>query len=119
MVLYNFDGVLGLGKAAAWYGEVGIVPAFTFSKSGKYPITLSLPLTVGLGDQRFYPEDHLGFVSVGFNTAMPLKWISSSLGMWTVNTGVTQIRLGDATAEFNVNRKRDATIWQIGLGATF
>lgn len=118
-VLYNYNGVLGLKQSDAWYCEIGVAPAMILAKKSNFPMTVTFPITIGLGDERFYPGDHLGFVSTGVSLSMPLTRISKSLENWTVDAVVTHLHLGDATAELNANRNHDVNIGQLGLGLTF
>ncbi len=118
-VLYNFDGVLGLRQSDAWYAEIGVAPALVLGKKSNTPVTVTFPVTLGLGDEHFYPGDHLGFVSTGVSVSVPLTRISKALEKWTINATVTHLFLGDATAELNTNRNHNVNIGQFGLGMTF
>lgn len=111
--LYNFEDVIGIDKSDAWYFEAGIAPEVTLAKKSRYPVTISLPVTAGFGDDHFYPGDPFGYFSAGANAAVPLAFFPESFGRWTVNAGGTYQIFGNATAAFN--SKRSATVGQIGL----
>jgi hypothetical protein len=78
-----------------WYGELGISPGvYTFNEEGKYPVAITVPVTVGLGLKDYYfdddgGEDFLGFISVGGTASVPLAFIPSDYGAWNL-TGSLQ-----------------------------
>ena len=110
----------GTGNKLGQYYEPGIAPSFTFMKSSKYPITLTLPVTVGLGSSGFYGTG-FGYVSAGGNFSVPLAFIPSSFGAWTANVGGTYYYLGKtlATQNSQYGWAPDAGVATIGLGLTF
>jgi hypothetical protein len=119
LALYNFEGIFGIAKSHAWYGEFGIAPGFVLAKKGTYPLTFSFPLLVGIGDAHFYPGDAYGYFSATGNVSVPLAFLPKSFGAWTANAGFTYYNLGNATAEINANRDHNAYVGQIGVGLTF
>lgn len=119
LALYNFEGIFGIAKSHAWYGEFGITPGFVFAKEGRYPLSFSFPLLVGIGDAHFYPGDAYGYFSATGNVSVPLAFLPKSFGAWTANAGFTYYNLGGATAEINANRDHNAYVGQIGVGLTF
>lgn len=118
LALYNFDGILGVGKSHAWYGEIGVAPGFVLAKKGTYPITFSFPVILGVGDAHFYPTDAYGYFSAAANTSIPLAFLPKSFGAWTANVGFTYYNLGNATTAIN-NGDRNAYVGQVGIGSTF
>ena len=111
--LYNFDNAAGLGTDDAWYFEFGVAPGF---KAG--PVTFSIPLTVGLGDDHFYPGDSYGYFSAGINAAVPLSFVPECFGTWTFNAGFTYYNLGSSTKAAN-NGEGNAYVGQTGLMVAF
>jgi hypothetical protein len=112
--LYNFDGIAGLGQTDAWYFEFGIAPGF---KAG--PISFTIPLTVGFGDENFYPGDSYGYFSAGLNASLPLAFIPECFGAWTLNGGATYYNLGSATAAVNQDQDENAFVFSGGLSIAF
>ena len=112
IVLYNFDGVVGISKSDAWYFEAGITPGIVFAKNSSYPVTLTAPVILGLGDARFYPTDAFGYLSLGANVSMPIV-IGKSFGSWSANVGITYQVFGNATA--SVNLERHSYVAQAGI----
>jgi hypothetical protein len=119
LILYNFEGVLGIGRTKAWYGEIGIAPTATIAAKSSYPINLTFPLLAGFGDNHFYPGDVYGYFSATANASVPLAFLPKSVGPWTANAGFTYYNLGEATAGVNANHDHNAYVWQIGFGRTF
>jgi hypothetical protein len=114
---------LGLQNRLGQYYEIGIAPSFTFLKSSKYPITLTLPVTAGFGSNGFYGTG-FGYASAGGNVSVPLAFIPSSFGSWTANAGGTYYYLGTNTARANGQYSQsgvdhDAGVASVGLGLTF
>jgi hypothetical protein len=119
MILYNFEGILGIGLSDAWYAEFGVAPSFSLASKSKYPVTVTFPLTVALGDNHFYPGDRYGYFSATANASVPLAFIPKSFGPWTVNAGLTYYNLGGATAAINAHGDHTAYVGQLGIGLTF
>ena len=119
LILYNFEGVLGVGRTRAWYGEIGITPTASIAAKTGYPVNLSFPILLGCGDSHFYPGGAYGYFSVSANGSVPLAFLPKSIGSWTANAGITYYNLGEATATVNANRDHNAYVWQIGIRRTF
>ena len=118
-VLYNFQGVAGLGQTSALYYEFGIAPGFCLLKDSMTPLTFSFPLTIGLGDDHFYPNEPYGFFSAGLTVAMPLKFVPECFGTWTITGGATYMNLGQATAAVNSHQDEHIVIGTAGIGMAF
>ena len=119
LILYNFEGILGIGQSDAWYAELGVAPSFSIASKSNYPVTVTFPLTFGLGDNHFYPGDTYGYFSATANVSVPLAFIPKSFGPWTVNAGFTYYNLGEATATINAHGDHNAYVGQLGMGLTF
>jgi len=127
-VLYELNtnqyGAAGINKAG-WYYEIGLAPSYTALKDSKCPITLTLPLTVGLGDVNgFYGRGWFGYFTTGLNASVPVAFIPSCYGAWTVTTGFNYYRLGTDAANYSAgsvtgNRVQDQFVFSGGVGLTF
>lgn len=113
LVLYNFEGIVGIAQSHAWYFEAGVAPGFELGKKSRYPITVTLPVILGMGDQRFYPDDRFGFLSCAANVSVPLPLLADSFGHWTGNAGVLYQTFGDGTAAANL--ARDSCVVSAGI----
>lgn len=103
-LLFECDGSVGPTADDGVYIELGVAPSFTLIDSVDAPVTLSIPVTVGLGANDFYENDEeLGYVSVGVTASMPLPMLAE-WGNWTMTTGVSVIDGNDdAVGAFNSN----------------
>jgi hypothetical protein len=113
-------GYAGL-KSKAWYYEVGVAPSYTFLPKSTYPITVSLPITVGLSSQSgFYYHDWFGYLAVGPTVSVPLAFIPSGFGSWTLTAGYTYYKLGnDVTLASSPGMDTNRNVWSGAIGCTF
>ena len=74
----GFTGTKALGQ----YYELGIAPSYTLEKGSAYPVTLTLPVTMGLGTNHYYYQG-FGYVSVGLTASVPLAFIPTCYGNWS------------------------------------
>ena len=58
--LAGFTGTKHLGQ----YYELGIAPSYTLEKGSAYPVTLTMPVTLGLGTNGYYGQG-FGYFSIG------------------------------------------------------
>jgi len=82
------------------YLELGVEPSFLLVDSADYPLTLSIPVAVGLSLDDYYvdedgDEETFGFVSVGAMLGTDLPFIPSAYGAWSLSGGVTVYFLND------------------------
>jgi hypothetical protein len=111
------NGVGVPGGDHAWYYEVGIAPSHAFG-----PVTITVPLTVGLGNETYAGDDY-GFFSAGINASVPLAFVPSRWGVWTATAGFTYWNLGDnaaaASAPALTNGDKDQFVFSGSIGLTF
>ena len=116
----NYVGVPN--GANGWYYEVGIAPGFTVGKGGTYPLTVTIPLTVGLGPETYNGQDY-GFFSAGINASVPLAFVPACYGSWTYTTGFTYWNLGEnaanASAPAITDGNRNQFVFSGAVGLTF
>lgn len=116
------------GTDQGLYVQLGATPSFTLIQSEDYPVTLGVPLVIGLGDD-YYEVDRngdliqdddsaFGFFSVGLTLGVPLAFVPDNLGSWTAKVGVSYILLGN-TPEFINNGEGDEVIGTLSLGVAF
>lgn len=120
-VLYELgaSGAAGLDMHG-WYFEFGIAPSYTISPKSTYPITLTFPATVGLGDgHKFYGDQVFGYVSTGASVAVPLAFIPSGYGAWTLTGGYTYYWLGDNVANATDGGRESQHVFSGSIGLTF
>jgi len=106
------------GANQGWYFEVGIAPSYAFG-----PATLTIPVNLGLGDDKFYGGETYGYLSAGANLAVPLAFIPEGFGKWTLSSGVTFYHQGDNAAAASAPAINDGgtTQWVFSgaVGMTF
>jgi len=88
------------------YIELGIEPSMVVFQSEEYPITVALPVSLGLNAGDYYqtggggPHDDkaFGFVDLGLVASTPLAFIPAEYGLWTASAGVHVLFQGDSAS---------------------
>jgi hypothetical protein len=96
----------------------GIRPSFTFSKESKYPITLGVPVNLGLFTDDFHGGDGgYGFFSAGAVASIPLAFINDTgkYGTWTASAGATFWNTSDDVIPGNPEENFITTFVSVGL----
>jgi hypothetical protein len=118
-VLAELDapGAAGI-NGHGWYFEPGIAPSYTLG-----PVTFTAPITLGLGDHRFYNGPAFGYVSAGIQASIPISFIPDCFGKWTLSGGYTYYYLCDQLCFANVaqgnNGHNNQSVLQGAIGLTF
>jgi hypothetical protein len=114
------DGKVGSGKATSQgqYYEIGVGPSYAVG-----PVTLTLPVVVGLGSNHFYARNAgFGYASVGLTASYAIP-LPKKLGTWSINGGVAYYYLGNGLYDFNSPGIRDSDhnnlFYSGGFGMTF
>ncbi|NBC10454.1 MAG: hypothetical protein GVY24_01800 [Planctomycetes bacterium] len=104
------DGVTGTTGAngrtgeKGTYLELGIEPTFVLTDSADYPMTLGVPVTLGLSLDDYYEyvdgagniqDDDFGFLQVGAVVSMPLTMVPAEYGAYEVSAGLYYIMAGE------------------------
>lgn len=110
VVIETDDGSDGAGSAGdeGSYLELGVAPEFSLIE-GDSPVTLSVPVTLGLNLGDYYEtgtgvddDEDFGFLDIGLVASMPLD-ADSAWGAWTLSAGIHYIALGDSAQEISSN----------------
>ena len=103
---YEIDGGSDSGNNKGTYLGLGLNPSFQLNKNGSHPITVGVPMTLGLGDDYYEDgngnDDTYGFFDVGLTASTPLV-TDSDYGTWTLSGGVHYIDVGDTAATIGDN----------------
>ncbi len=106
LIAFEFDGQADAGAQEGVYAQIGIAPGYTFLADSAYPLTLSVPLAVGLSLSDYYEfgtgsDDTFGYFSAGATLSVPLAFIPPEFGKWLVKGGVQVLYLGDNLKAIN------------------
>jgi len=124
LVSANANGKGGWTGGHGWYYELGIAPSYTFLPKATYPITLAIPFTLGLGDSGgFYLNNNFGYFSVGPAISVPLAFIPSGFGSWTVTAAYTYYYEGTTVREADApplgSGANSRNVFSGSIGCTF
>ena len=120
--LIEADGKVGSGVDQGVYLELGIAPSFVAVESEAAPITVTIPVIVGMGFEDFYEDNTVGFVTVGAHASTPFRLLPE--GNWTLDAGVDLIMGNDnAVGSFNsgvAGQSNDTrVVFSIGISGSF
>ncbi len=112
-----------LGSDLGTYLGIDFGPSFQLIKSDAAPLTLSVPVTVGLSLGNYYEDANdsdntFGFTRVGVDLSMPLKFIPDDLGTWTVHGGPSFMFLGANNDALN-NGDAFEVVGTLGLNISY
>lgn len=94
-VVFAFE-LADAGGTEDAYFEFGVAPSFLVLESQDFPITLAIPVAVGLSLDDYYGSDTFGYVSAGIVFSTPLSFVPTEFGAWEASAGVTFLFSGDA-----------------------
>ena len=94
------------------YMEIGAEPSVTVNQQSDYPVTVGVPMTVGLSLDNYYlpndrpngsnpGDDVFGYASVGLGVGVPLAFIPARLGSFSVGASGQWLALGSNLQDFN------------------
>jgi hypothetical protein len=108
-----------------WYGEVGISPTvYTVNPDGKYPVAISVPIIAGFNLKDYYfdndgHEEVFGYVSASVVASVPLAFIPSDYGTWSL-TGSFQYLYLNAEGLQTANHGEDyELIGKVGIAFAY
>lgn len=116
---WETDGQRDNGDNRGVYSEVGIKPGITLHPCDNFTASLSVPVSVGFNVFEYHEVQNKGdapfaFFTLGFEGEVPLKWIPSRYGEWSLYGAVTWYNLGQNVSKFN-NRNNDELVGSGGL----
>ena len=123
LVAFELDGQADAGADRGIYAQIGIAPGYTFFSDAKYPLSVSVPVAVGLSLKDYYEfgtgdDDTFGYFSGGVTASAPLAFIPPEFGKWLVKAGVTVLYLGDNLKTIN-DGDRVQVIGTVGLAFAY
>jgi hypothetical protein len=93
------------------YFEVGVAPTIILAAETRYPVTLTLPINVGFGDDTYYSGDNFGYASIGLSISVPLAFLPKDFGEWNFALTGTYYRLGPAAADLSNDGDRSQSVF--------
>ncbi|HJT79964.1 MAG TPA: hypothetical protein VJ719_02110 [Chthoniobacterales bacterium] len=80
--------------------EATFAPRWIFNTKSQYPITVTLPTQVTLGEDPYWFGHSYGWIATGLNVRIPLSFIPSRYGKWSAGTSVELCYYGTTMTEF-------------------
>ena len=118
----NITGWQGGGAGGATAGggdvyyEIGIAPSVCILENETWPVTLTVPVTLGFGDGYYehinwktgaIEDESFGYVSVGADLSVPIKAIPGEFGQWEAHAGVEFVFCGEGAESLGAKRFAD------------
>ena len=114
-VEFELDGKSANGPDEGVYYEAGLTPSFDLG-----PVSIGLPLRVGLGSNGYYADDAgFGYFSAGVTATYQLAFVPECLGEWSLTASTTYMYLGDGTEPSNGGGDENQWIFAGGLKVAF
>ena len=122
------DGGSDAGDDQGVYGEIAISPTVYTIESNNYPISLSVPVILGLSIDDYYEnssgdDDFFGYLEFGVDASVPLPFVPEEYGAWSANAGIHGIILGDTAQDiseaFGTGDDTFNVFGMIGITATY
>jgi hypothetical protein len=123
LVAFELKGQADGGRHRGVYLQLGVAPGLTWFDKSAWPVSLSVPLTVGLSLSQYYEfgtgdDETFGYFSGGLAASVPLKVIPPAFGAWQLRAAVTVLTLGDNLRAVN-RRDRTEVIGSFGLALAY
>jgi hypothetical protein len=124
LLAFEVKGQADAGDDKGVYLQLGLAPSYTFNAGSTYPVTLSVPLLVGLSVDDYYEfgtgdDSTFGYFQGGVGLSMPLAFIPASFGSWQIKTGVNVLQLGGNLRDVNKDRDSTEIIGTVGIAFTY
>ncbi len=93
--------------------DLGLEPSYTLMADSSYPLTLSMPLTLGLSVSDYYacddcgpdgeelPDEAFGYFGFGFGASVPFSFVPADFGEVSASAGIDVYVFGDNLRAFN------------------
>ena len=107
------------GEGDGNYFEIGVAPETVIGSESRYPITVTLPVNTGFGDENYYPGDAFGYASLGISASVPLAFLPKDFGEWNFGVTSAYYYFGRAPAELSNDGDRHQTLFSATLSTEF
>jgi hypothetical protein len=118
---FELQGQADGGEKSGTYLELGVRPTVKLINAQRYPVSLAIPLKLGLSVRDYYEgpagNDHFGYFDTGLIASVPLAFMPAG-SSWEVRGGVDFLWLGDNLRLLN---RTDSTkpVGVLGLSVTY
>jgi hypothetical protein len=124
LLAFEVKGQADAGDHKGIYLQLGLAPSYTFNAESKYPLTLSIPLILGLSLDDYYEfgtgsDSTFGYFQGGVGLAVPLAFLPASFGSWQIKTGVNVLHLNGNLRDVNKGRDSTEIIGTVGIAFTY
>jgi hypothetical protein len=82
------------------YLEGGMSAQFVFRKNAHYPLIVTVPASMAAGDEEYRFGPRFGYITTGVDLRVPLSFIPSRYGRWTVGSSADLCYYGTSVSEF-------------------
>ena len=98
--------------------EFNVTPGIQLIKGGNFPTKVDFPLSLGLGDDRFYGGPTFGYFAVSVVPTVKLAFIPKTYGEWQWTAALTFFQTNNPVAARN-NGKNQQLVFTSGIGLSF
>lgn len=122
-IAFELDGQADGASNEGIYLEIGIEPSFTLIDNQDQPVTLAIPVTVGLSLGDYYEDpasptgsddSTFGYLDIGAVLSTPLN-IPADYGQWEASLGLHYLFLSESTENANANGNDSEFILSLGI----
>lgn len=123
-IAFELDGQADGASNEGIYLELAIEPSFTLIDSQDQPVTLAIPVTIGLSLGDYYEDplspggaddSNFGYLDIGAVLSTPLNVIPSDYGTWEASLGLHYLFLSESTENINANGDDSEFILSLGI----
>jgi hypothetical protein len=118
---FEIDGQADGGERQGTYLELGVRPSVKLIDAARYPVSLAIPVKLGLSLRNYYEGpsggDTFGYFDTGLIASIPLAFMPTKTA-WEVHGGVDVLWLGDNLRLLN-RSDRIKPVGIFGLSVTY
>ena len=118
---FELDGQADGGSKQGTYLELGVRPVLRLIEADRYPVSLAIPVKLGMSVKDYYEgptgSNQFGYFDTGLIASVPLPFMPSKTA-WEVHGGVDVLWLGDNLRLLN-GSDRVKPVGVFGLSVTY
>jgi hypothetical protein len=82
------------------YLQGGTNVQFVFCRDARYPLIVTIPVCMAVGEEEYWFGPHFGYITTGLNVQVPLSFIPSRYGRWSAASRADVCYYGTTVTEF-------------------